>query len=289
MLLQGKNAIVKFLRIYDWDSIRKTLIVNILVNAIFPVSILILYLTEKHLKNNSQIINEGISAYELLECLLSLSVLNRTKEQITKPKRIKEVRITAQGLKHPLLSKCVENDFDTDARINIITGSNMSGKTSFMRTLAVNLILMNAGAYVEAKEFKACYLHMFTSMQTNDNITKGISSFYSEMLRIKKPIEFMEENKNMIVFIDEIFHGTNSNDRIFGAKKLLEKLAREDVIVLITTHDFELCDIENVKKANYHFSEYYEENRILCDYKIKKGKCTTTNAIALLKLSGIIK
>lgn len=287
-LLLGKNSIEKLINVLDWDSIRKVFLVNIILNALFPISIIILYLSEKRLEEHKVAINEGIKAYEDLECLMCLSVINRTRTDIARPTRTEEVMINAKDMKHLLVQKCVANNFSTNAKINIITGSNMSGKTSFMRTLAVNLVLMNAGAYVIASSFSACYLNIFTSMQTNDDLSKGISSFYSEILRIKKPIEFIEEKKPMIVFIDEIFHGTNSNDRIYGAKKLLEKLACKHVIVVITTHDFELCDIENIEKANYHFSEYYENDKIMFDYKIKNGKCTTTNAISLLKLAGII-
>ena len=190
-------------------------------------------------------------------------------------------------IKHPLITNCVENDFETINGINVITGSNMSGKTSFMRTVGINVVLMNAGTFVLAKEFNASYFKLFTSMRNSDDITKGISTFYAELLKIKKPIEYMENNEYMLTLIDEVFSGTNSNDRITGAEILLRKLNRENSIVLITTHDFEICDLNIDKLNNYYFSEYYENEKILFDYKIKIGKCSTTNAKYLMKLVGI--
>ena len=206
------------------------------------------------------------------------------------PTLSEEIKIDFDDLQHPLISEseCIANSFLKEANLNIITGSNMSGKTSFLRTIGINIVLMNAGAYCNAKSFSAPYLKIFTSMRIADDISKGISTFYAELLRMKLAIEYAKENKPMIVFIDEIFKGTNANDRIFGAISLIEKLNKDYIIIFISTHDFELCDISSVRVNNYHFSEHYEEEKIKFDYKLKKGKCYTTNARYLMKIAGII-
>ena len=194
-------------------------------------------------------------------------------------------------LRHPLIpeGECVPNSFNLEENMNIITGSNMSGKTSFLRTIGINLILMNAGTFVNGLSFQSTYLKIFTSMRITDDLNKGISTFYAELLNIKKAIDYAKENKPMIVLIDEIFKGTNSNDRIKGAISLIERLNNDKIILFISTHDFELCNIETLKLKNYHFTEHYFNNQIHFDYKLREGKCKTTNAQYLMKLVGIIE
>ena len=164
----------------------------------------------------------------------------------------------------------------------------MSGKTSFLRTIGINLILANAGTYVCADSFNSSYLKIFTSMSVKDNIEKGISTFYGELLRIKEAITYQEKNKFMIVLVDEIFKGTNYNDRILGAVNVIKKLNKDNVMLFITTHDFELCDTNVAQVNNYYFSEYYEKDNIKFDYKIREGRCKTTNAKYLMKRLNIL-
>lgn len=288
-IIIGKKEVKKLTITSDFDSIRYNPIMAIIFNSVLPISIIVSYILEKMINKNEDIINNGINAFWEFEMLISLSVIKHAKENVTLPIRSENIMIETSNLKHPLLneSKCVPNDFETKNGINIITGSNMSGKTSFMRTIGINIILMNAGTYVNATYFKAPYLKVFTSMRISDNITKGISTFYAELLEIKKAIDYLGKGENMLTLIDEVFSGTNSNDRINGAIKLIKMLDKPNSIVIMTTHDFELCDIKHENITNYHFSEYYENDMIKFDYKIKKGKCNTTNAHYLMRLVGI--
>ena len=196
------------------------------------------------------------------------------------------------GLRHPLIepSVVVANDADFQGGTTIITGSNMSGKTTFLRTLGVNLVLAYAGAPVCADTFKADYMKIFTSMRVTDDVSNGISTFYAEILRIKSMVEYRKCNKPMLCLIDEIFKGTNSADRIVGARKVISKLSAASSMTMVSTHDFELCDIENYDgshAANYHFEEYYEGDQLKFDYRKKDGRCTTTNAMAILHMAGL--
>ncbi len=286
---EGKKVGKKISLISDFDTLRYNILSIALFNAIIPFSIVISYMCQKLLNKNLESIKSGIEAYYEFERLISLCMIKHIKSVVTMPTRNNKVNIKTVDLKHPLLeeNKCVSNSFTSDSGINVITGSNMSGKTSFMRTIGINLILMNAGTFVNAKEFSACYLKIFTSMRVHDDITKGISTFYAELLRIKKALNYIESKQNMLTLIDEVFSGTNSNDRISGAVTLAKKLNRNNSIVIMTTHDFEICDLDITDLKNYHFSEYYENDKILFDYKIKEGKCTTTNAKYLMRLAGI--
>ena len=171
----------------------------------------------------------------------------------------------------------------TDGGI-ILTGSNMAGKTTFMRTLGVNLILMNAGGIVLANEFSSPNLDIYTSLRTVDTLQEGISTFYAEINKMKIIME--NADSRSLVLIDEIFKGTNAKDRIYSAFEIIKKLNAKNVLFIITTHDFELCEAEDI--INYHFDEEYIDNKIYFDYKIKNGKSNKTNAIYLLKMAGVI-
>ncbi len=280
----------KISNLVGWDNLRNNIFTIIIANSILPFSILILILYDRSIKKYSKVIEEGIKSFEEFESILSLSIIGQVKENVCLPKRTGKITIEFKNIQHPLLTEenAVPNDFYTPQGINIITGSNMSGKTSFMKTIGINLVLMNAGTFVNANYFSSAYFKIFTSMRITDDITHGISTFYAELLRIKEAIDYQKEGKNMLTLIDEVFKGTNSNDRIKGAISLINKLNSANSIVIITTHDFELCDIKTPNLFNYNFSEYYEGNEIKFTYKINKGKCTTTNAKFLMRLVGII-
>jgi len=200
--------------------------------------------------------------------------------------------IKAENIDHPLLGeKMVCNNITIDKTKNIllITGSNMSGKSTFLRTVGINLILSYIGAPVCAKKFEYSLMQIFTCMRTSDNLENNISSFYAEILRIKMIVEEVQENKKVFFLLDELFKGTNSLDRHDGAIALIKQLGDEKASGLISTHDLELCDLQYKysKIKNYHFKEYYLNNELKFDYKIREGVSTTRNAIHLLKLAGI--
>lgn len=228
-----------------------------------------------------------------VESLMSLSTLISINEKTYFPViDNSRLMITAKELGHPLINsnKRVLNDIDLQNNIFIITGSNMSGKTTFLRTVGINLVLAYSGAPVCSSQMTCSILNIFTSMRITDDLKNGISTFYAELVRIKDIINYVNCNKdkNIIFLIDEIFRGTNSKDRILGAKNVLANLNALGAIGIITTHDLELCSLDkNYRIKNYNFSEYYKGNKIFFDYKIKQGKSITTNAKYLMKKVGI--
>jgi len=226
------------------------------------------------------------------ESLLSFSHLPNVCDETCIPSLVDNKTVCAKNLGHPLITneKRVSNDVDCQNNIFIISGSNMSGKTTFMRTVGVNLILARAGSFVCAKEMKFSQLNIMTSMRIADNLSEGISTFYAELKRIKGIIEMARKEPQMMFLIDEIFRGTNSVDRLVGAKTVLEKLDELGVIGIITTHDLELCDIANdySRIKNYSFSERYTKKEIHFDYRMEEGVSTTTNAKYLMKMMDII-
>lgn len=230
-----------------------------------------------------------------LEALISLSVLCNVKESYCFPQIIggRAPYLSFQDLKHPLIAegKAVGNDLIVKHGCCMITGSNMSGKTTFLRSVGISLFLAYAGGPVLAQKFSASRMTVLTSMRVEDSVSEGISNFYAELLRIKEMIRYRNKGKPMLALIDEIYKGTNSRDRILGATETLRRLSGERVLLMVTTHDFELCDLENdpaVLAVNYHFTEHYKEDEILFDYKMRPGRCRTTNARHLLRLAGIL-
>lgn len=286
--LRKLNVIVNFIRL------RNDGITFLIFNFLFSIDFLCVFALEAWKKQYGKQIRTWYSALAKFEAMLSLSQVANAKEHVCVPTiaSTPQPHLEVIHLRHPLLCEevAVSNTFCAHNETYIITGSNMSGKTTFLRTLGLNIVLFHAGALVCGQQFHATSMNLFTSMRIKDDVSEGISTFYAEILRIKEMIEISKQQQPMVVLIDEIFKGTNSSDRIVCAKEVLKQLHVPHVLSLVSTHDFELCDLqfENQKRAhNYHFSEYYEANAICFDYTLKTGKCKTTNAKELLKLAGI--
>ena len=282
------NAVNSLNRLDNMNSIKSNILANFICNGLCCFNIIIMYCFSRFLSISLDSLEKSVYDIEELEGMISIAGIGIVKNNICIPVISDDVNISFSNIKHPLLDEdiCVGNDFSSDNGVNIITGSNMGGKTSFLRTIGINLILMSAGSYVCADNFSSCYFKIFTSMRIKDDTMNGISTFYEELRRVKSAIDYVSHG-NMLVLIDEIFKGTNYQDRIYGAKEVIKKLNTKKTICLITTHDFELCDSKNVR--NYHVREYYEGDKIKFDYKIREGKCSSTNARYLMKKLGIIK
>jgi DNA mismatch repair ATPase MutS len=166
----------------------------------------------------------------------------------------------------------------------------MSGKSTWLRSIGINLVLAYAGSPVCAEKFVCSVMDIYTSMEIRDDLIEGVSTFYAELKRINMILEHSRRDKPMIYLIDEIFRGTNSLDRITGAQVVLRQLSQNGAIGLISTHDFELCDLEKelwAKFKNFHFQEHYVNGGIEFDYKLRPGRCSTSNARYLMKMVGI--
>lgn len=228
-----------------------------------------------------------------LECLMSFAILPMVSEHTCMPEILdKEKIIDVKQLGHPLIQKEKrrDNDFSLHNKICIISGSNMSGKTTFMRTIGINLLLAKVGSFTCAAEMHTSIFNLTASMRIADNLNEGVSTFYAELKNIKSILDIAKENPTTFFMIDEIFRGTNSVDRLEGAQMVLKKLHELEICGVITTHDLELCQMESKYPhiENYHFSENYKNNEIIFDYTLRSGISTTTNAKQLMKMLGII-
>lgn len=263
----------------------------IILNCLFLWDYQMIKKLEKWKCKNKDKFNAYMECLGQFEAMSSLSTLVFNNPLWEVP-NITDSVLSGKDLTHPLLGdEAVGNDFymDKNTRVLLITGSNMSGKSTFLRTVGFNMILSYLGLNVPAKEFNVPIFNIYTCMRTGDDLENNISSFYSEILRVKGIVDGTKRNERIFFLLDEIFKGTNSIDRHEGAVVLINQLLKGDTLGLVSTHDLELCDMEknNELVSNYYFKEYYKNNKIMFDYKIRQGVSKTRNAKYLMKMAGI--
>ncbi len=271
-------------------NLQNTGVLYLLLNILFLWDYQTVFSLEDWKAKYASRVKEWIYSLGKIESLSSLSVFLQIEDIVSYPIIEEDLNISSISCGHPLIDskERIYNDININNNILIITGSNMSGKTTFLRTVGINLVLLNAGTVTLSKEFKSPIMNIYTSMRVSDDLKNKISTFYAELLRIKEILNFAKNNKNTIFLIDEIFTGTNSKDRLLGAKNVLKNLNDLGLIGAITTHDFELCELDIYPRIiNYHFAEDYVDGKISFDYKIKEGRSTSTNARHLMELVGI--
>lgn len=270
------NAIHLFSFLAMRDNIIFKLLSNILIVDFFGI------LLFNHLVKRNYTLNYIFTNTSIIECALSLAIVGIDNKIYSIPENNNFIDV--EDMYHPLVKACVPNSIKMDKGI-ILTGSNMSGKTTFMRTLGINQILKNAGGLVFAASYKAPSLNVLTSLRCNDMLEEGVSTFYAEILRMKKMNQAIKEG-NTLLLVDEIFKGTNQEERLTAALRVIDLFNEHKALFIISTHDNQLTEANNID--NYHFNEEYIDNKIAFDYKIKKGICESKNALYLLKLADIL-
>ena len=192
---------------------------------------------------------------------------------------------------NPKVRVCNDIAIDRSGKILLITGSNMAGKSTFLRTVGINIVLAMAGCPVCAKELDTSVVHIYSSMRNKDSLMDSASSFYAELYGLKRVIDVVEAGKQPVFFLlDEILKGTNSQDRHKGSKALLKQLLKHDGVGLVSTHDLDLCIMENDFSGqieNWCFEVQINAGEMLFDYKFKRGICQSMNASILMQQMGI--
>ena len=228
------------------------------------------------------------------EALASLGTLAYNHPGWCFPQITSQPLLQAEGLGHPLIhvSKRITNDIDipTEGHIKLVTGSNMAGKSTFLRTVGINIVLAMAGAPVCAKRLSLPLLEVHSSMRTQDALHESTSSFYAELKRLKTIIEAVESRANVFFLLDEILKGTNSKDRHTGSKALIQQFIRSKGAGIIATHDLELGGLEAEAEGaieNLCMEVEIQDGELDFDYKLKKGVSKSFNATLLMKNMGI--
>jgi hypothetical protein len=198
-----------------------------------------------------------------------------------------------EELAHPLLpgGRCVRNDLrlTSDRRVLVVSGSNMSGKSTFLRTVGINAVLALAGAPVRARHLRLSPLAIGATLRIQDSLQAGRSRFYAEVLRVRQIVDLTRGPVPLLFLLDEIFAGTNSHDRRLGAEAVVRGLLRSGAMGLVTTHDLSLTHIAEVdgKGANVHFADHFENGVMTFDYRLHPGVVEHSNALALMRAVGL--
>jgi len=266
-----------------------------------PLDILLLWdlqqviALEKWKHQNQKHVMQWFKALGEIEAVSSLATMSFNHPEWCFP-ILKEEHFFIEGKKigHPLIpiDKCVNNPLKIDhtAQLMLVTGSNMAGKSTYLRSIGVNTVLAMAGAPVCAQYFCLSPVQVISSMRIEDNLEENTSTFYAELKKLKTIIDKVNNNEKVFILLDEILRGTNSLDRHTGSAALIRQLIKHNAACIIATHDVELAKMkdeypENI--LNYHFDVQVSNEELYFDYQLKEGICTSLNASILMKKIGI--
>ena len=246
-------------------------------------------------KRNKDLVPKWFEVVAEMEVLNSLATVHFNHPDWSYPSfSTQHFTLHVKELGHPLIieSSRVNNSFSLNgtAKVGIITGSNMAGKSTFLRSLGVNIVLAQIGSPVCAKAFELAPVQLMSSMRIADNLAENTSTFYAELKKLKTIIEAVNRHEKVFILLDEILRGTNSLDRHTGSVALIKQMIKQKAVAVIATHDVELAKLQQEYPDsidNYHFDVQVEGEELYFDYKLKQGVCTSLNASILMKKIGI--
>jgi len=294
-------ALKQIIRIAGAAGVQQSNMLGFLINALVPWDLYFAHRLNQYKETIRTDLPIWIDTWYELEALNALANFGSLHPDHVFPDVLSATTPSTQpvlracGLGHPLLPHegrvCNDFTFAYLSEIALITGSNMSGKSTFLRTLGVNLCLAYAGAPVNATAFQTVLLRLFTCIKVSDSVTDGISYFYAEVRRLKALLRACEAEEPipLCFLIDEIFRGTNNRERLIGSRAYIHALARGHGVGIISTHDLELVTLADTVPSirNYHFREEVHDGRMVFDYQLRSGPCPTTNALQIMQMEGL--
>jgi DNA mismatch repair ATPase MutS len=255
----------------------------------------LMYAIERWRRTSQPAVRRWLVAVGEIEALSSLAGYRYEHPDDVLPEFIAgSPSIEGEGLGHPLLPEAVavRNDVSLtgELRVLVVSGSNMSGKSTLLRTLGINTVLAQAGAPVRARRLRMTPLELGTSIHVHDSLLAGVSRFYAEITRLGAIMRRAAEAPPLLFLIDELLHGTNSHDRRIGAEAIVRGLVGRGAIGLVTTHDLaraHVADSLGPRGANVHFADELEHGRMHFDYRIRPGVVQKSNALELMRSVGL--
>jgi len=290
------SKIKQLSRLIDKLNYRLNLVVSFVLNIFFLWDIRQIMGIEEWKKSNHQNFEAAFDALAEFEALVSFSSLAVNYPDWCFPVIVDDSTYTlaAKDLGHPLIStkKRVENDFtlDNTYNIDIITGSNMAGKSTFLRTVGINTVLALCGAPVCAAKMKVSVMTILSYMRIKDSLNESTSTFKAENDRLQMLLKAVDGDEKIYFLIDEMLRGTNSADKYLGSKAVIERLIAKKAVGIVATHDLQIAELEKQYPdyiRNFYFDIEVKNGEMLFDYKIKNGECKTFNASLLLEQIGI--
>ncbi len=290
--IKASRSLTRLFRLLNNLDVRYNVFVSILLNSFMVFDIQVLFRLNKWKRSNKSAVSSWFDALSKMDELTSYSVFAfNNKGLVIYPEVSKDSFVfDATELGHPLINPVsrISNTLKFIGKPNvlIVTGANMAGKSTFLRTLSVNLILAMNGAPVCAKMFRFTPCDIMSSIKIQDSLSNQESYFYAELLRLKEVIEHVKTHPQTFVILDEILRGTNTKDKQLGSIGLLKKMINENAITIIATHDLEIGKLESEYPeivTNYCFEVELQNDQLIFDYKLKSGISSKLNASFLMK------
>lgn len=255
----------------------------------FHIDLIKFYSMYKTFLNKEKEFNEIFDIIGFLDSMLAIVSFRDLVEDYCEPdlkpynEHVKDIKV--KNLYHPMLDNPVPCSFETKSSV-LLTGSNASGKSTFIKTVAINQILAQTICTVLAEEYSSTYFDVMSSMALRDSIESGESYYIVEIKSLKRIIDKKDNEVPLLIFIDEVLRGTNTLERIAASAQILQTLAVSNSICFAATHDIELTFILEKYYKNYHFEESVEDKKVTFDYQLREGRAVTRNAIKLLSMLG---
>lgn len=291
---KGSEQIKQLAGIIQAFDARLNMIVGAVLNIFFVWDLRCSVRLDQWHQTASNDLVHGLQRICDFEELISFATLTHNHPEWIFPEILPEFGLNTSSMGHPLIpeDKRIPNDYalEQGPTVDIVTGSNMAGKSTFLRTVGINMVLAFAGAPVCAKSFQSSIFSLVTYMRIKDSLNDQTSTFKAELNRLKMILEMVSKVPDSLVLIDEMLRGTNSKDKYQGSKAFIERLIAQHTPALFATHDLQLSEMEQdypQQLRNYHFDIQLSEGEMNFDYKLKHGACRTFNAAILLKQIGL--
>jgi DNA mismatch repair ATPase MutS len=293
---QTSKNIAELAKLINKLSYNLVMIVNFILNVFFLWALKQVIAIEQWKRNNHTNLEDAFDVIAEYEALMSLASLQINYPDWCLPQiaDCEGYTLIATGLAHPLIpaSSRVENDYELNNtfKVDIITGSNMAGKSTFLRTIGINTVLALCGAPVCAKSMQMSVITIVSYMRIKDSLNESTSTFKAELDRLQMLLAAVETESKVFFLIDEMLRGTNSVDKYRGSKAVIEQLIRKNGVGMVATHDLQIAQLEQQYPdyvRNFYFDIQVKNGEMLFDYKMKQGECKTFNATLLLKQIGI--
>lgn len=286
----------KLMKLINELDYGRNLVVTLVLNSIFLWDIRCIYKLSKWHQQYHQILDNWFEVIAEFDALSSFGNYNFNHGNWIVPTPITgNFILNAEGLGHPLISdqKRVDNNFilEGSGKLAIITGANMAGKSTFLRTVGINMLLAMNGCKVCARQMRFTPIQLYTNMRTTDNLMNDESYFYAELLRLQQLLELLRKGERLFVIIDEMLKGTNSVDKLNGSKELVKQLISLSAAGIVATHDLKLTELASQFPAsiqNLCFEVQLTNDDLSFDYQLRSGVTQTMNATFLMKKMGII-
>jgi MutS domain V len=292
--LPASETIARLARVIDFADARNNPLLRLL-DVPLMYSLHVALAAERWRATHGKVIRQWVEALGEFEALASLAGYSYEHPQDAFPEFSSgPAAFTAEELGHPLIpaAKCVRNNVDISGttRLLLVSGSNMSGKSTLLRTVGINTVLAMAGAPVRARSLRLTPLQVGASIRVNDSLQEGSSRFYAEITRLREIYSLLERDLPVLFLLDELLQGTNSKDRLIGAEGVVRAFVAAGAIGLVSTHDLALTDIGGLPAGtlrNVHFQDELSDGRMRFDFTLRDGVVTKSNGVELMRAIGL--